>query len=48
MKRISVNLTEKQFALLHQIARKTGLKFAEVLRRVIDEALKAQQRQERC
>jgi hypothetical protein len=48
MKRISVNLTEKQIATLHQIARESGLKFAEVLRRLLDDALKAQQQQARC
>jgi hypothetical protein len=48
MKRISVNLTEQQIATVHQIARETGLKFAEVLRRLIDDALKAQRQQSRC
>lgn len=39
MKRISVMLTKQQIATLHQMARETGLKFAEVLRRLLDKAL---------
>ena len=46
MKRVSVFLTEQQIAGLQQYAKATGLKFAEVLRRIIDAAL-AQERRRR-
>jgi hypothetical protein len=39
MKRVSVFLTEQQIAALHALAAQTGLKFAELLRRIIDNAL---------
>ena len=39
MKRISVFLTEEQIIGLQQYAKATGLKLAEVLRRIIDAAL---------
>jgi hypothetical protein len=39
MKRINVYLTEQQIAALQQWSHETGLKFAELLRRVIDDAL---------
>lgn len=39
MKRISVFLTEHQIAALQEMAAQTGLKFAELLRRMIDETL---------
>jgi len=42
MKKISVMLTEQQIATVHRIARETGLKFAEVLRRLLDKALETE------
>jgi predicted DNA binding CopG/RHH family protein len=39
MKRVSVFLTEQQIAALHALAAQTGLKFAELLRRILDAAL---------
>lgn len=39
MKRISVFLTEQQIAALKDMAAQTGLKFAELVRRLIDKAL---------
>jgi predicted DNA binding CopG/RHH family protein len=39
MKRISVFLTEQQIAALQAMAAQSGLKFAEVLRRLIDKAM---------
>jgi hypothetical protein len=47
MKRISVNLTEQQIAALQHWSQKTGLKFAEILRRIVDAALKERQEQQR-
>jgi hypothetical protein len=41
MKRISVFLTEGQIAALQQGAHETGLKFAELVRRAIDQYLAA-------
>lgn len=39
MKRITLFLTEQQIAAIQAIATSTGLKFAEVLRRLLDTAL---------
>jgi predicted DNA binding CopG/RHH family protein len=50
MKRICVHLTEHELAALHAIAAKAGLKFAEVLRRIIDKGVdewRQRQREER-
>jgi predicted DNA binding CopG/RHH family protein len=41
MKRISVFLTKQQIAALQDVAAQTGLKFAELIRRMIDAGLKA-------
>ena len=41
MKRISVFLTEQQIAALHAWSAATGLRFAELLRRIVDQALEA-------
>jgi hypothetical protein len=43
MKRISVHLTEQQIAALQQLVQLTGLKLAELIRRIIDEGLAARQ-----
>ena len=45
MKRISVHLTEQQIAALQQLSKETGLKFAELLRRIIDEGISARRKQ---
>lgn len=39
MKRITVYITEQQVASIQALVVQTGLKWAEVLRRLIDEAL---------
>jgi hypothetical protein len=39
MKRITVFLTEQQIATITDMSRTTGLKFSELLRRIIDQAL---------
>jgi hypothetical protein len=41
MKRINVYLTEKQIAALQQLSKETGLKFAELVRRLLDEGIAA-------
>jgi hypothetical protein len=46
MKRVSVFLTEQQIAALHALAAQTGLKFAELLRRIIDEALEEERQRQ--
>jgi hypothetical protein len=43
MKRVTLFLTEQQIAVIQEMAATTGLKFAEILRRLIDEGLHAQQ-----
>jgi predicted DNA binding CopG/RHH family protein len=47
MKRISVFLTEQQIAALQALAKETGLKFAELLRRIVDKALEEQHEKDR-
>jgi hypothetical protein len=47
MKRISVHLTEKQIVTLHRLSHETGLKFAELLRRFIDEGVAREDRAQR-
>jgi hypothetical protein len=42
MKRITVFLTEQQITTLQEMAIATGLKFAELLRRVVDAGLALQ------
>jgi Arc/MetJ-type ribon-helix-helix transcriptional regulator len=44
MKRINVYLTDQQIAMVEQLVQQTGLKFAELLRRLLDEALQARLR----
>jgi hypothetical protein len=39
MKRVSLFLSITQITALQQLSRKTGLKFAELVRRMIDEGL---------
>jgi hypothetical protein len=39
MKRVNIYLTEQQIAALQKLARETGLKFAELVRRLLDEGL---------
>jgi len=39
MKRINTHLTDRQIKLLEELAKKTGLKTAEHIRRAIDEYL---------
>jgi Arc/MetJ-type ribon-helix-helix transcriptional regulator len=39
MKRINVYLTDQQIAMVEQLVQETGLKFAELIRRLLDEAL---------
>ena len=47
MKKISVMLTEQQIATLHQIAQETGIRFGELLRRLLDKALKEEKQARR-
>jgi len=47
MKRISVHLTEQQIVTLHRLSHETGLKFAELLRRFIDEGVAREERLQR-
>ena len=39
MKRITVYVTEQEFTALHVMAEARGLKFAEILRRILDKAI---------
>jgi len=39
MKRINVYLTDQEIAALQQLSQDTGLKFAELVRRLIDEGI---------
>jgi hypothetical protein len=41
MKRVTVYLTEQQIVALQELSQETGLKFAELMRRLIDEGLAA-------
>lgn len=47
MKRISVFLTLQQIAGLHQMSAASGLKIAEILRRLVDKALAEAREQQR-
>ena len=40
MKRVNYHLTELQIKLLKDLSKKTGLSFAELIRRAIDEYIK--------
>jgi Arc/MetJ-type ribon-helix-helix transcriptional regulator len=44
MKRINVYLTDQQIAMVEHLVQQTGLKFAELIRRLLDEALQARLR----
>ena len=41
MKRMAFHLTEKQIKILKELSQKTGLKFAELIRRAIDNFIKS-------
>jgi Ribbon-helix-helix domain len=47
MKRVNVYLTEQQIAALQQLSKQTGLKFAELMRRMIDEGITASKEKQR-
>jgi hypothetical protein len=47
MKRITLFITEQQIAAIQAMAATSGLKFAEILRRMIDESLARQQERKR-
>lgn len=39
MKRITLYMTEQQITALQRLSRETGLKFAELMRRMVDEGI---------
>ena len=41
MKKVNLYMTEQQIAALQQLAKLTGLKFAELVRRLLDEGIAA-------
>jgi Ribbon-helix-helix protein, copG family len=47
MKRVNIYLTEQQIAALQQLSLETGLKVAELVRRLIDNALEAREHRAR-
>jgi len=47
MKRVTLYLTDQEIVGLQQASRETGLKFAELMRRLIDEWLATRARQRR-
>ena len=44
MKRININISDKQDKEFHRIAKEEGLTFSELIRRALDEYLKRQKR----
>jgi len=44
MKRININISDKQHKGFHRIAKEEGLTFSELIRRALDEYLKRQKR----
>ena len=44
MKRININISDKQHKEFHRIAKEEGLTFSELIRRALDEYLKRQKR----
>jgi hypothetical protein len=44
MKRININISDKQDKEFHQLAKEQGLTFSELIRRALDEYLRKQKR----